>query len=241
MKAGSGDEHGEPVNAQHRPPESDVADWKRARNRVSHWNRHRKWRLLEREMPPRPEYKVLDVGYSDEEYSITDNYIEKHYPYPDMLTALGVEDPRKFSERYPKIKAVMYDGYTFPFDDLAFDFVWSNAVVEHVGDRSAQLHFLREIHRVGRRAFVTTPNRFFPVEVHTRTPILHFLPKSIFDTYLRLVGKSWAAGSYMRLLSRRELTSLLAEAGVQDYKIHRNRLLGFTLDYVILIGVGRTR
>jgi SAM-dependent methyltransferase len=217
------------------PSSSDVDDWKRAKNRVSHWNRRRKWRLFERVVEPRPTTTVLDVGYSDEEYSMTDNFIEKHYPYPEMLTALGIDEPNRFRERYPKVKAVQYEGKVFPFEDQAFDVVWSNAVIEHVGDREAQLQFLREVRRVGRRAFITTPNKLFPVEVHTRTPLLHFLPLPIFESYLRLVGKSWATGDYMRLLSIREVEKLLGEAGITSYRLHRNRLAGFVLDVVILI------
>jgi len=37
--------------------------------------------------------KVLDVGFLDLEYSSTYNFIEKHYPYPERLTALGVQVP----------------------------------------------------------------------------------------------------------------------------------------------------
>jgi len=226
------------------PTSVDLEDWSRAANRISHWNRQRKWRLFEREINPQPETKVLDVGYSDEEYSVTDNFIEKHYSYPEMLTALGIEKPQKFRDRYPKVNAIPYDGNEFPFEDDSFDVVWSNAVIEHVGNRLAQLQFLRELYRVGRRAFITTPNRYFPVEVHTRTPLLHYLPKVVFDRYLRLVGKSWAAGSYMRLLSSHEIKSLLDEAGITDYRIHRNRLLGVTLDFVVMIngsGSGDTK
>lgn len=218
------------------PTATDLEDWRRASSRVSHWNRQRKWRLFEREINPQPATRVLDLGYSDEEYSATDNFIEKHYPYPEMLTALGIDEPRRFQERYPRVKTIQYDGVDLPFEDNTFDVVWSNAVIEHVGDRSAQLRFLQEVHRVSRRAFITTPNRSFPVEVHTRTPLLHYLPKTVFDRYLGLIGKSWAAGSYMRLLSLREIKSLLDEAGIVTYKIYRNRLFGLTLDFVVVIG-----
>ena len=41
----------------------------------------------------------------------------------------------------------------------------------------------REVKRVSRGAFMTTPNRLFPVDLHTRTPLLHYLLKSVFDQY----------------------------------------------------------
>ncbi len=204
-------------------------------HRVSRWNRDRKWRLFQQHFDLTPDSKVLDVGFSENEYSASDNYIERHYPYPGQLTALGVDQPDTICERYPQVQFVHYDGGRFPFEDKAFDICWSNAVIEHVGDRAAQRDFLAEIARVSRRAFITTPNRYFPIEVHTRTPLLHFLPKPVFDRWLRLIGKAWAAGDYMDLLSHRELQRLLREAGIADYRIHRNRLFPFTLDFVVMM------
>lgn len=179
--------------------------------------------------------RVLDVGYSDREISETDNFIEKYYPYQQMLTALGTESPVNFKRQYPAVKSVQYNGGTFPFADASFDVCWSNAVIEHVGGRKEQLLFLKEICRVARRAFITTPNRLFPVEVHTRTPLLHFLPQPLFERYLRLVGKEWATGSYMNLLSLSEMRGLLTEAGISEYTIVKNRLLGFVLDFIVII------
>lgn len=214
---------------------TDTQDWDRRKNPVSQWNRRRKWSLFQREFSPSADWKVLDVGYSDEEFQETDNFIEKHYPYPEQLTALGVDEPKRFPERYPTVRVVHYDGVTFPFEDDEFDLVWSNAVIEHVGPRDRQLNFLREIRRVGKRAIVTTPNRHFPVEVHTRTPFLHFLPEPVFHAYLKLIGKDWAAKDYMWLLSKSDLKGLLAEAGITRYRLVQNKFAGFTLDFVVLI------
>lgn len=198
-------------------------------SRLSAWNRDRKWHLF---LDQRPSGRILDVGYSAKEYSPVDNYIEKHWP--GHTTALGIDPPGQFEYRYPMARAVQYHGGVFPFHSGEFDMCWSNAVLEHVGDRAAQVLFLSEIARVSRRAFITTPNRHFPIEVHTRIPFLHWLPKRWFDAILRRVGKGWAAGDYMHLLSERQLTEMLDEAGIVDYRIIRNRLCGVTLDFVVM-------
>jgi SAM-dependent methyltransferase len=203
---------------------------------ISAWNRQRKWKMFERAMAPAPTTKVLDVGYSEREWAEGDNYLEKHYPWPQRLTALGIEEHTQFSQRYPDVRVVRYAGGDFPFADAEFDVVWSNATLEHVGDRDAQVKFLAEIARTGRRAFVTTPNRHFPIEVHTRTPLLHFLPKSLFDRYLHAIKQGWAADTYMRLLSARELRAIIRDAGVSQYRIKRNHVGPFTLDFIVLIG-----
>lgn len=206
--------------------------------RLSAWNRARKWRLFERALPSAfSAGRVLDVGYTNREYLPGDNFIEKHLPRPERLTALGVEPHDEFSARYPGVEVVRYDGGCFPFEDGAFDVVWANAVLEHVGGHGDQLRFLREVRRVGRQAFVTTPNRHFPIEVHTRIPLLHLLPRPVFERFLRATGREWAAGGYMRLLGASDIRSLLAEAGVApaEYSLRRNRLGPFTLDFVIVM------
>lgn len=201
--------------------------------RISGFNRKRKYQLFRRIFQPDQYTTIIDVGYSENEYSETDNYLEKHYPYPQNITALGIDTPKKYLERYPRIRVVKYDGKYFPFRDKEFDICWSNAVLEHVGDREAQIFFLREIKRVAKAAFITTPNRHFPIEIHTRTPLLHYLPKSVFDKYLTFVKKGWAAGNYMHLLSLEELKKILRDAGIKKYTIMKNKILVFTLDFVV--------
>jgi SAM-dependent methyltransferase len=201
---------------------------------VSTWNRRRKWNLFNGEISPTVAMRVLDVGFTEEEYSDTDNFIEKYYPHPEMLTALSIETPIKFKERYPKVTTIQYEGGTFPFKDKTFDVCWSNAVIEHVGNRGRQLAFINEIRRVAKRAFITTPNRYFPVEVHTRVPFLHWFGKKTFDRYITLMGKEWAAGEYMYLLSLYEMKSILSDAGIRDFKVFRNRIAGLTLDFVFI-------
>lgn len=204
--------------------------------RVSGWNRSRKWETFTRELQPTESTTILNVGYTDLEYFSDENFLEKHYPWRAQVTALGIEEPVNYSRRYPEVKVVTYDGRsTWPFPDASFDIVWSNAVLEHVGDRDAQVHFLAEARRVGRRVFVTTPNRGFPIEVHSRLPIVHWGPKPVLDAALRAIGRPECTGDYMRLLSARELRGILRDAGyASDYRLIRNRLGGPTLDFVVV-------
>jgi SAM-dependent methyltransferase len=204
--------------------------------KISAWNRDRKWRLFLDKIKPTKETKILDVGFNEIEYSATDNYLEKNYEYPENITALGFENSqgKEFTKRYPRVKAIYYQGGRFPFADQFFDLCWSNAVLEHVGSREKQTEFLREIKRTAKRAFITTPNRYFPIEIHTRLPLLHFLPKVFFDWFARLIGKGWASGDYMNLLSLSELKQLLKSAGIENYQIYKNKFLGFTMDFVVI-------
>ena len=202
-------------------------------NRISKFNRERKWNFFTKQFAFSDHTSILDVGFNNIEYSEIDNYLEKVYPYPGKITALGITESELFKQRYPEVNAIVYDGDHFPFNAGSFDIVWSNAVLEHVGERKKQILFLKEIRRVGKAAFITTPNRYFPVEIHTRTIFLHFLPQRIFYKYLKLTGKKWATNGYMNLLSEKAIINLLKEAGIDQYKIVRNKLFLFTLDFII--------
>jgi 2-polyprenyl-3-methyl-5-hydroxy-6-metoxy-1,4-benzoquinol methylase len=72
---------------------------------------------------------------------------------------------------------VAADGRLLPFKQNAFDIVFSNSVIEHVGRRADQKKFAEEIACVGRYYWVQTPNRGFPIELHLMLPFIHYLPK----------------------------------------------------------------
>jgi 2-polyprenyl-3-methyl-5-hydroxy-6-metoxy-1,4-benzoquinol methylase len=206
--------------------------------KVSLFNRRRKWKHFMNLVNPDEKTTILDVGFNDTEYFENDNFLEKNYPYRKNITALGLEEPVNFNKIYPEIKAMAYDGKIFPFKDKEFDVVWANAVLEHVGVFDRQVLFLQQINRVCNKAFITTPNRLFPFEVHTHAFLLHWLPRKTFNKYLVWRGKEWAAGDYMFLLKRDDIKKLLKAAGIKKYKIIPNRLFGLTLDFIIYFGDG---
>jgi len=99
-----------------------------------------------------------------------------------------------------------------PFEDDTFDVAFSNAVVEHVGGREEQRRFVTELCRVAPRVFVSTPNRWFPVETHTLVPLVHWLPRVGRDrVFGALRRRTWEG---VELLTRRELLALFP-AGVE--------------------------
>ena len=114
---------------------------------------------------------VLDVGATSERTYEASNYLEAWYPYKDKVTALGLDDASFLPTLYPGMRFVQADALALPFADATFDIVHAAAVIEHVGAFERQCGLLRECCRVARRAvFVTTPNRWFPIEFHTVLP-----------------------------------------------------------------------
>jgi exopolysaccharide production protein ExoY len=90
-----------------------------------------------------------------------------------------------FREVHPEVQAVQGDGCHLPFRDDAFDLVFSNAVIEHVGDRARQAQFVRECLRVARRGvFLAAPNRWFPYDTHVALPLIHWLPRVVWRSVI---------------------------------------------------------
>jgi SAM-dependent methyltransferase len=164
---------------------------------------------------------LLDVGATTDTSCDHSNYLEAWWPYKQRITAVGIDDCAFLETLYPGMRFVQADGCDLPFHDGSFDFVHSGAVIEHVGDRVRQARLLAELWRVARRGvFLTTPNRWFPVEVHTMIPLLHWLPAQCYRAILRRVGLPFfAAEGNLNLLSRRDLDSLACAVGIANFHI----------------------
>ena len=166
-------------------------------------------------MRPTKETKVLDVGAEANFNSKKDIQFIDSYPWKSIVSVVNIssEQISVFNKNYPEIEAVVSDACELPWPDKHFDIVYSNAVIEHVGNFERQQKMAAEIMRVGKRWFVTTPNRWFPFEFHMRLPFVTWLPG---NGYLWIgniiaynhVKKKYTFGrkiSGLRLMSAREL------------------------------------
>ena len=181
---------------------------------------------------------ILDVGITGVEPHPYDNMLEKMYAQSLNIIGLGIDDLTLVESEYG-ISCIRYDGGVFPFDDNSVDIIYSNAVIEHVGDFEKQCFFISEMLRVAKKSFfLTTPNRWCPIELHTKLPFIHYLPKDYADRLYKFFGKGWATGDYMYLLSESKLNQILHMASSRfdfKYVISPNKLLGFTITYNVWI------
>jgi len=149
---------------------------------------------------PGEQESVLDVGCGDQGLATLN--------VPGAVTGAD-RDPRP---DYPGHDFVRADARELPFSDGQFDVVYSNSLLEHVPPSDRQ-RVAAEISRVGRRLFVQTPNRRFPVEPHALLPLVHWLPR-------RLGRRLWSLGvtgepfEDIQLLDARELRRLFPDAEI---------------------------
>lgn len=73
------------------------------------------------------------------------------------------------------------------FADKSFDIVFSNSVIEHVGDKSKQADFASEVMRLAKGYWIQTPSNYWPIEPHTGVVGYWLLPKFVQEN----LHKSW--------------------------------------------------
>jgi SAM-dependent methyltransferase len=183
--------------------------------RTSLWNRRRKLAKFMDELQPTPETTIGDVGVGDTGFdtepgiALSHNFFEAMYPWPERITAVSDVPLPNFAREFPAVRCVTASGTDLPFGDDEFDIAFSNAVLEHVGSREDQRRFVCELCRVAPRVFVATPNRWFPFEVHTLVPFVHWLPRNASDrVFATLHRQAWQG---VELLGRRELLGLFPQ------------------------------
>ena len=110
-------------------------------------------------------------------------------------------------------------------------------MIEHVGSRANQARLIAELHRVARRAVcLTTPNRWFPIEVHTSMPLLHWLPAGAFRGILGATRlRFFADEANLNLLSASDLRKLCHRQGIAGGSVEGVRLLGWTSNLLLFL------
>lgn len=103
-------------------------------------------------------------------------------------------------------------------ENRSFDIVFSNSVIEHVGDAAHRSDFAREVRRLGQAYWVQTPCKYFPIEAHNGMPFWWFYPASVKRFFVERWRKKLPAWTEMiegtDIVSKSELKSLFPEASI---------------------------
>lgn len=132
--------------------------------------------------------RVLDIGTGNGQIAaVLGNFAE--------VVTVDVVDQRTDGRELPFAVA----DRTLPFPDASFDLVVSNHVIEHTEDPVQHLREIRRVLKPDGIAYLATPNRWWPWEVHTRLPLLHLLPAALFSRLAMRLGRSREALHLMSL------------------------------------------
>ncbi len=177
--------------------------------------------------------KILDLGATPDTQLEDSNLFDKLYPYKDRITVCSIEDCSDLVKQLGLKEFVRNEsGKSLPFSDGQFDVLFCSAVLEHVGDRKKQEFFINECLRVADKVFLTTPYRYFPVEMHTFLPFLHWLPWGTFQKIVRITkGDFWANTDNLNLLCKKDLRQMQLSRPLQIFFVHT---AGFRSNMIIL-------
>lgn len=205
--------------------------------KVAYSVRRQIFKTFMKTMQPFPHEKIVDIGVFAGSENPDDNFLEQLYPYPQNITALGVEDASFLQQQYPGLEFVrIVPGKPLPFSDNEFNIGFSSATIEHVGSYQEQRFFLKEAIRVSGRFFLATPNRFYPLEFHTLLPFLHWLPQPVFRKILKqLKIDFYSREENLNLLDKKRLLDLIPEEYSKKSKLFYQRFLGLVSNLLLVV------
>ena len=188
--------------------------------------RARRHKIFLEKIRPTQDQKMLDLGGTLATW--------QNYGQPvGEITCLNTTKPQIAVPDGLKLELVAGDACDLGYGDASFDIVYSNSVIEHVGDFARQKLFAAEARRVGRRLWIQTPAQECPFEPHYMAPFVHWLPENARRKILRW-GTPWGwitkpdqqtvdlTIRSTQLLTKRQFASLFP-----DCQIYEEKLFGF--------------
>ena len=178
-----------------------------------------------------PEHLILDVGGTMWTWTLPETQDLRAV----MLNLHSYEVDGAHASR---LQSVAGDACALTYEDVEFEIVFSNSVIEHVSTYENQQKMAKELRRVGKRLWVQTPARSFFFEPHYVTPFIHWFPKEMRRKMIRWCTM-WGLLNRpskervdemieeLRLLSYDEMKELFP-----DCEIRKEKLLGITKSYV---------
>ena len=193
-------------------------------------------KIIENEIDFQESISLLDVGTTSS-LENHENQILKHFYNKIQISCLSNLSLEELKLKYEKLSIYKGDGRAMTFTDNNFDIVTSSVTIEHVGSFKNQIKFISECLRVSNhKTIITTPNRYYPIELHTKIPLLHFLPKKIHRKILNLLGdKFLSLEENLNLLSKKDLLKICQILSIKKFKIEKIKLFGFVSNYILIV------
>ncbi len=179
----------------------------------------------------------LDIGTTEESEMESSNFFVKNF------TQIKIK--KSISDQV--IKSNIFDKFlkksiTSKFADSEIqtyksDLVISSATIEHVGNFENQLKMFENIIKLTNRYFlITTPNRFFPIDFHTKLPLIHMFSKKTHRKILNFMGlKEYAMEENLNLLDENTINKLINAKKYEPFEIRifKVKLFGLTSNLLI--------
>lgn len=187
--------------------------------------KERRFKRFIRTMKPTSTCQLLDIGGYPEDWFTRGEHIAKVDLLNLDLSVLGEIPPAS-----PQIRVFVGDARNLEFPDGSYDIVFSNSVIEHVGNLDDQRAFANEARRVGAEIWIQTPAKLCPIEPHYMGLFIHWFPSSWQVSVARWTSLRGLSGSASRqelqeiaattrFLSKREFSSMFPDCEIWTEKL----------------------
>lgn len=185
--------------------------------------------VIERIIVAKGRARIIDIGGTDYYWRIFGDFLA------DAPVAIDLVNLQHAPTSSPKLRSIVGDATRLSeFADGSYDLVHSNSVIEHVGNWDDMKRMAGHVRRLAPAYFVQTPNFWFPIEPHFRTPFFHWLPEPLqyrllMTFNLGFGGRRDTLDAAMRgvqsvsMLDRPQMAALFPDA-----RIEREGVLGLT-------------
>jgi len=181
---------------------------------------------------------ILDCGTSN---TLSDNHniiLQKTKSNKNIDCFSNQIFTKLFQEKYNHVrKYINGDGLNTNLNDNSYDTVYSSATIEHVGSFENQIKLVKESYRISKSfVFITTPNRYYPIDFHTKLPFFHWLPKKIHRKILKIFGlEFFSKEENLNLMSKKDIHEIMRILKINTYKIISYKFLFFTSNLILVI------
>lgn len=179
---------------------------------------------------------ALDIGSTNDLEYESSNFLIKNLK--NIKFYKSISDQEISNDFFLKTlrKSITSEFSANHIESMRSDLVVSNATIEHVGNFNNQKKMIQNILLLTKKYYViTTPNRFHPIDFHTKLPFLHWLPKMFHRKILKILKlEFFSKEENLNLLGKNELKNLLKNAGADNFQIFSISFLGFKSNYIVI-------
>jgi|TARA_B100001964_G_scaffold43966_1_gene48950 hypothetical protein len=200
-------------------------------------NRIKIYRIFEKNSSFDENTKIIDVGTTpilDEH----ENIIFHHYKWTKNITGFSNQDCTILKENlFKSNNFVLGDAKNIKCKDHAYDVSFCSATIEHVGSYLDQKKLISELTRISKKyIFITTPNRNFPIDFHTKLPLIHLLPKKVHRKILYIFGLNYfSKEENLNLLNTNEIKQICEELNIKNFEIIYNKFFFLNSNIILII------
>ena len=196
-------------------------------------------KIIENEINSKKIYDCVDIGTTSDTENESSNFIVKNIQ--------NLKKIKSFSNQYitdsffcSTVQGSITEQLSQDnIEKLKSDVVLSSATIEHVGSREKQKNMIKNISLLSKKFFIiTTPNKNYPIDFHTKLPLINMLPNNIFRKILKLMRfEFFSKEENLNLISYSDIKNLINESNINEFfniKIKYIRLLFFKSNFIII-------